>query len=121
MSVITRATVGVGFKVEKSDLIDFFGKEKYDEWGGYDLLDDYLSTFRHVHLVTGGSPMNGDVEYVISVRRLEETLDAYEDAGVWGLDRPVLELDERIALFDAAADLLGREPRIGQFVAIYVG
>lgn len=121
MSVTTRTTIGVGFKVQESDLIDYFGQEKYEDWGGYDLLDEYLSDFKRIHLAMGGSGMDGTVEYVVSVRSKEKTLDAYEGAGVHGLEKPTLALEERIELLDAAADLLGREPVIGQFVAIYVG
>jgi len=121
MSVTTRTTLGVGFKVEESDVIDFFGKEKCEEYGVYDLLDSFLDDYPLLTLESGGSGMDGSLECVIAVKRLVQALDAYEDAGLYGLDRPTLALEEQIQLLDVAADLLGREPKIGQFVAIYVG
>lgn len=121
MGVTTRTTLGVGFKVEESDLIDFFGNEDYEEVGAYDLLDTYLDDYPLLTLESGGSGMDGRLEHVVAVSRLVQSLDAYEDAGLYGLDAPVLSLEERIQLLDVAADLLGREPKVGQFVAIYVG
>lgn len=122
MGVDLSTTIGVGFKVSKEELRAYLGPD-VEEYGIEELLETRFSKEFDSLLdyEVGGSYMDGDVEYVIALKNRSRSLDAYEDAGVFGLDRAVLSVDETIALKDAAAKLApGRPAPVGHFVAILI-
>lgn len=116
MSVSVSTTVGVGFKVPTNEALDFF-ESKYLA----DELEQYLEDFPLLTFIQAGD--DSEYEYVVAVKRLTSRLPDpmySEGNGVFGLDKPVIALDERIQLLDVAANLMGREPVVGQFIAIRV-
>lgn len=120
MGIDIDTTVGVGFKLPADEALDFFG-DGLEDASMWELIDVYLEDHPLLNVAIGGNSMSGEEEYVISVLRLEQSWNQSDyRGGLYGLDRPVLTLEEQIQLTDVAAELLGREPKIGQFVAVHI-
>lgn len=116
MGIDITTTVGVGFKVPTEEAVDFFGSKYL-----YEELEQYLEDFPLLTFIQAGD--DSEYEYVVAVKRLTSRLPDpmyREGNSVFGLDKPVIALDERIQLYDVAANLMGREPVVGQFIAIRV-
>lgn len=122
MGIDISTTVGVGFEVEESELESYFPDADLENHALIEILETFvLEDYPLLTVAQGGNSMNGEDRYVISVDRLEQSWDQWDMAGgVYGLEKPVINLDEHIQLMDVAAKLIGREPKIGQFVAVHI-
>lgn len=124
MGVDLSTTVGVGFVIDPAALEAF--KDRIDPdgnlWGEEYFYQSDLKRFsdRFGFGEAGSYLDDGDENRsYIYLRRLSQDHDQYDlPGGIFGLNRPVITLEERQAFNEIAAELGMNEPEIGQFLAV---
>lgn len=121
MGVDISVDVGVGFVLDPDVLMKFLDENDPDREGVDDVVDRILRGRPLLTSGTGGSYYDDgkDNRTWIAVRRLHKSHEMHDiPGGVFGLNKPVITLEERRELEQVAAEFRQNEIEIGQFLSV---
>lgn len=121
MGVGISVDVGVGFILDEDEFNKFLRENDPEDVGEYEVMEHILRKEELLTFGTGGSYFDSgeDNRTWVAVKRLHRSHDMHDiPGGVFGLNKPVITVQERIALETTALNLGQTRCEVGQFLSV---